>query len=66
MPATTDPRAEPTQRPRIYVYSPIRRAERPLSHLKFKTAVVQVGGYAGFQRLTGSGDIWLAACWSKF
>jgi hypothetical protein len=48
----------------VYLYSPVRRVERPVSHLaKFK-GVVQVDGYAGFQRLTGSGDIRLAACWS--
>jgi transposase len=48
----------------VYLYSPDRRAERPVSHLaKFK-GVVQVDGYAGFGRLTGSGDIRLAGCWT--
>jgi transposase len=47
----------------VYLYSPDRRAERPVSHLaKFK-GIVQVDG-AGFERLTGSGDIRLAACWA--
>jgi transposase len=48
----------------VYLYSPDRRAERPVSHLaKFK-GVVQVDGYAGFERLTGSGDIRLTGCWA--
>jgi transposase len=48
----------------IYFYSPDRRAERPVSHLVRFKGVVQVDGYPGFDRLTGSGDIVLAACWA--
>jgi transposase len=48
----------------VYLYSPDRRAERPVSHLtKFK-GVVQVDGYPGFERLKTGGDIQLAACWA--
>jgi transposase len=48
----------------VYLYSPDRRAERPVSHLaKFK-GVVQVDGYPGFERLKAGGDIQLAACWA--
>ncbi|MBZ0146462.1 MAG: IS66 family transposase, partial [Pseudorhodoplanes sp.] len=48
----------------VYLYSPDRRAERPVSHLaKFK-GVVQVDGYPGFERLRDGGDIQLAACWA--
>jgi len=46
----------------IYLYSPDRKAERPMSHLvKFK-GVVQVDGYPGFEQL--GADIRLAACWA--
>ena len=46
----------------IYLYSPDRKAERPVSHLiKFK-GVVQVDGYPGFEQL--GTDIRLAACWA--
>ena len=48
----------------VYLYSPDRRAERPVSHLVRFKGVVQVDGYPGFERLTGSGDIVLAACWA--
>ena len=48
----------------VYFYSPDRRAERPASHLARFKGVVQVDGYPGFDRLTGSGDIVLAACWA--
>lgn len=48
----------------LYLYSPDRRAERPVAHLgKFK-GVLQVDGYAGFEQLTANGDIALAACWA--
>lgn len=48
----------------LYLYSPDRKAERPASHLaKFK-GVVQVDGYAGFERLTDGGTIQLAGCWA--
>lgn len=48
----------------IYLYSPDRRAERPLAHLAGFKGVVQVDGYAGFEQLTASGDVQLAACWA--
>jgi transposase len=48
----------------VYLYSPDRRAKRPASHLARFKGVVQVDGYPGFDRLTGSGDIVLAACWA--
>jgi transposase len=48
----------------VYFYSPDRQAERPAAHLaKFK-GIVQVDGYPGFERLTGRGEIMLAACWA--
>jgi transposase len=46
----------------VYLYSPDRKAERPVSHLaKFK-GIVQVDGYPGFEQL--GTDIRLAACWA--
>ena len=48
----------------VYLYSPDRRAERPASHLAQFRGIVQVDGYPGFERLTTSGQIQLAACWA--
>jgi transposase len=48
----------------IYYYSPDRRAERPVAHLKEFKGVLQVDGYAGFEQLTARGTIALAACWA--
>jgi hypothetical protein len=48
----------------IYFYSPDRKAERPASHLGAFRGILQVDGYAGFERLTARGDIVLAACWA--
>src|SRR5882762_7362654 len=48
----------------VYFYSPDRRAERPVAHLKRFKGTLQVDGYAGFERLTAPGDIALAACWA--
>jgi transposase len=48
----------------VYFYSPDRKAERPAAHLQDFHGVLQVDGYAGFERLTLPGDIVLAACWA--
>jgi hypothetical protein len=48
----------------VYLYSPDRRAERPASHLKSFRGILQVDGYAGFERLTAQGTVQLAACWA--
>jgi hypothetical protein len=47
----------------VYFYSADRKAERPASHLANFSGVLQVDGYAGFERLTGKGVV-LAACWA--
>ena len=47
-----------------YVYAPDRKAERPIAHLEGFKGVLQVDGYAGFERLTARGGIVLAACWA--
>ena len=48
----------------VYIFAPDRRAERPAGHLEHFKGVLQVDGYAGFEPLTASGDIKLAACWA--
>lgn len=48
----------------VYFYSPDRKGERPASHLKGFRGVLQVDGYAGFERLTAGGGVKLAACWA--
>ena len=48
----------------IYFYSPDRKGERPAGHLETFRGVLQVDGYAGFERLTHGGKVTLAACWA--
>jgi transposase len=48
----------------LYLYSPDRKAERPAAHLASFKGILQVDGYAGFEKLTAGGDIQLAACWA--
>ncbi len=62
MRATTAPGPDPPAA--VYFYSTDRKAERPASHLEGFRGVLQVDGYAGFEKLTASGDIVLAACWA--
>jgi len=58
------PWAGPDPPAAVYFYSPDRTAVRPASHLKNFQGVLQVDGYAGFEKLTENGDIVLAACWA--
>lgn len=46
----------------VYLYSPDRKAERPISHLANFKGILQVDGYPGFEKL--GADIRLAACWA--
>ncbi|MEQ1864978.1 MAG: IS66 family transposase [Micropepsaceae bacterium] len=48
----------------VYFYSPDRKGERPATHLEKFKGVLQVDGYAGFERLTQGGKVVLAACWA--
>jgi transposase len=52
----------------VFFYSPDRKAERPLAHLKDFTGVLHADGYAGFKGLYESGrkpgPIVEAACWA--
>jgi transposase len=47
-----------------FQYSPDRKGERPVAHLKHFTGILQADGYAGFDRLYERGDIVEAACWA--
>jgi transposase len=58
------PWAGPEPPAAVYIYSPDRKAERPASHLETFKGVLQVDGYAGFERLTLGGAVVLAACWA--
>ena len=58
------PWAGPDPPAAVFFYSPDRKAERPAVHLEGFRGVLQVDGYAGFERLTVRGDIVLAACWA--
>jgi Transposase IS66 family len=48
----------------VYLFAPNRKAEHPVSHLEDFKGVLHVDGYAGFEGLTGTGDVALAACWA--
>jgi transposase len=48
----------------FYVYEPDRRAARPKAHLDAFKGILQVDGYAGFEQVTGKGEVVLAACWA--
>jgi transposase len=52
----------------VFFYSPDRKAERPLAHLKDFTGVLHADGYAGFKGLyeigRKPGPIVEAACWA--
>ena len=50
------PWAGPDPPAAVYFYSPDRKAERPAAHLEGFQGVLQVDGYAGFERLTAGGD----------
>jgi len=47
-----------------FQYSPDRKGERPLAHLKAFAGILQADGYAGFDRLYQRGDVIEAACWA--
>ena len=54
-----------TEAPAVWFqYSPDRKGERPVAHLKSFVGVLQADGYAGFDQLYSRGDIVAAACWA--
>jgi transposase len=58
------PWAGPDPPAAVYFYSADRKAERPASHLAGFKGILQVDRYAGFERLTATGAVALAACWA--
>jgi len=48
----------------VYRYSPDRKAERPQSHLRGFSGILQADGYSGFNALYADGRIVEAACWA--
>src|SRR3546814_20047051 len=48
----------------VYLFAPDRKAERPVAHLQHFKGVLQVDGYAGFERVAARPDVTLAACWA--
>jgi transposase len=47
-----------------FQYSPDRKGERPVAHLKDFSGILQADGYAGFNQLYTRGHIVEAACWA--
>lgn len=47
-----------------FAYSPDRKGEHPAKHLNDFKGILQADGYAGFDRLYASGEIYEAACWA--
>jgi transposase len=47
-----------------FAYSPDRKGEHPLAHLKTWRGILQADGYAGFNKLYDTGGIVEAACWA--
>ena len=47
-----------------FAYSPDRKSEHPVDHLKNFTGTLQADGYAGFNALYGTGRVKEAACWA--
>ena len=57
--------ASSTDAPAVWFqYSPDRKGEHPLNHLKHFAGILQADGYAGFERLYARGDVVEAACWA--
>jgi transposase len=48
----------------LFRYSPDRKGEHPLAHLRSFSGVLQADGYAGFDQLYRPGRITEAACWA--
>jgi transposase len=47
-----------------FAYSPDRKGEHPAGHLQNYSGILQADGYAGFNKLYGTGRIVEAACWA--
>ena len=49
-----------------FSYSPDRKGEHPVSHLKNYRGILQADGFAGFNKLYETGEIIEAACWAHY
>jgi len=58
------PWADPAPPAVWFMYSPDRKGERPLGHLKDYHGILQADGYAGFNRLYETGRVVEVACWA--
>jgi len=58
------PWADPAPPAVWFKYSPDRKGERPLAHLKDYHGILQADGYAGFNRLYQTGLVIEVACWA--
>lgn len=47
-----------------FAYSPDRKGQHPLAHLKNFSGILQADGYASFVQLYSSGSVQDAACWA--
>jgi hypothetical protein len=47
-----------------FQYSPDRKGERPLAHLRDYRGILQADGYAGFNRLYETGRVQEVGCWA--
>lgn len=47
-----------------FIYAPDRKAERPTAHLSGFSGILQVDGYAGYNKLGRRNDVALAFCWA--
>ena len=56
--------ADPTPPAVWFRYSPDRKGERPLAHLRDYHGMLQADGYAGFNRLYETGRVQEVACWA--
>jgi Transposase IS66 family/Transposase C of IS166 homeodomain len=63
-PKDSKPRGGTAPPAAVYVFAPDRKGERPASDLEHFSGVLQVDGYAGFERLQARGNVVLAACWA--
>ena len=58
------PWADPAPPAVWFRYSPDRKGERPLSHLRNFAGILQADGYAGFNRLYETGRVQEVGCWA--
>lgn len=58
------PWADPSPPAAWFKYSPDRKGERPLEHLRDYHGILQADGYAGFNRLYETGRITEVGCWA--